>query len=406
MSRVTAGDVFAPSPAAVRRDLDNRVIAGVCAGLGRRMGIDPVILRVAFVVAAAAGGMGLVLYGLAWLLIPADVSDSAGAPARTLPRRASWQVAGGVGLLVLALLLFLRELGVLFSDALVWPVVLAATGTALIWHRSTSARPRTTRLRGLPRPPDPVTRGRVLLGASLVVGAALLFLLWNDALGQARDIVLVLLAVVVALALILTPLWWRLGKSLAEERAARIRSQERAEVGAHLHDSVLQTLALVQRRADDPRAVAALARRQERELRGWLSGTREHGTEASLATALETAAAEVEDRHGVLVEVVAVGDARLDGSGEAVVAATREALVNAAKFAGESPIAVYAEADDAGIRVFVRDRGRGFDPADVPADRRGLRESIVGRMERVGGRAIVRSSSGEGTEVELVVERQ
>jgi signal transduction histidine kinase/phage shock protein PspC (stress-responsive transcriptional regulator) len=406
MSRMTAGAASTSSPTVLRRDLENRVVAGVCAGLGRRMGIDPVILRVAFVVAAAAGGVGILLYGLAWVLIPADRSGRPGTAARVLPGRASWQVAAGVGLLVLALLLFLRESGIWFSDALVWPVVLAATGTALIWHRSTAARPRTTRIRGLPRPPDPVTRGRVLLGASLVVGAALLFLLWNDALGAARDIVLVLLAVVVALALILTPLWWRLARSLGEERAARIRSQERAELGAHLHDSVLQTLALVQRRADDPRAVAGLARRQERELRAWLSGAPEHASREGLAAALETAAAEVEDAHGVAVEVVAVGDTRLDGSGEAVVSAAREALVNAAKFAGDGPVAVYAEADETRIHVFVRDRGPGFDLSAIPADRRGVRESIVGRMERAGGRAVVTSSPGEGTEVELVVDRR
>jgi signal transduction histidine kinase len=406
MSRVTAGAASTSSPTVLRRDLENRVVAGVCAGLGSRMGIDPVILRVAFVVAAAAGGVGIFLYGLAWVLIPADRSGRPSTAARVLPGRASWQVAAGVGLLVLALLLFLREAGIWFSDALVWPVVLASTGTALIWHRSTAARPRTTRIRGLPRPPDPVTRGRVLLGASLVVGAALLFLLWNDALGAARDIVLVLLAVVVALALVLTPLWWRLARSLAEERAARIRSQERAEVGAHLHDSVLQTLALVQRRADDPRAVAALARRQERELRAWLTGAPERASREGLAAALETAAAEVEDAHGVAVEVVAVGDARLDGSGEAVVSAAREALVNAAKFAGDGPIAVYAEADEARIHVFIRDRGPGFDLSAIPADRRGVRDSIVGRMERAGGRAVVTSSPGEGTEVELLVERR
>jgi signal transduction histidine kinase len=307
---------------------------------------------------------------------------------------------------VLALALFLRELGIWFSDALVWPVVLAATGTALIWHRSTAARQRTTRLRGLPRPPEPVTRGRAVLGAALVVGAALLFLLWTDALGAAREVVLVLLAVLVALALILTPLWWRLAKSLAEERAARIRSQERAELAAHLHDSVLQTLALVQRRADDPRAVSTLARRQERELRAWLSGTPEPGPHESIAAALRAAAAEGEEAHGVAIEVVAVGDARLDGSGEAVVAAAREALVNAAKFAGDAPIAVYAEADDARLHVYVRDRGPGFDVAAVPADRRGLRESVVGRMERVGGKAAVTSSPGEGAEIELLVERR
>jgi phage shock protein PspC (stress-responsive transcriptional regulator) len=387
----------------LRRDLENRVIAGVCAGLGRRLGIDPVILRVAFVVAAVAGGAGLALYGLAWLLVPADRAGARPAATRR-SRRASWQVAAGVGLLVLALLLVLRELGILFSDALVWPVVLAATGTALIWHRTTAARPRTTRLRGLPRPPEPLTRSRAALGTALVIGAALLFLLANDALGPARDIVLALVAIIVALALILTPLWWRLLKTLDEERAARIRTQEFADFAAHLHDSVLQTLALVQRRADDPKAVAALARRQERELRAWLGGTAERNPSESLAAALEAAAAEVEEAHGVAIDVVTVGDTRLDARGEAVVAAAREALVNAAKFAAATPIAVYAEADDGRIHVFVRDRGPGFDLGAVPPDRRGVRESIVGRIERHGGRATVTNAPEGGTEVELLME--
>jgi signal transduction histidine kinase len=388
----------------LRRDVENRVVAGVCAGLGRRMGIDPVILRVAFVAAAAAGGFGILLYGLAWLLIPPERTGAAPAEGRVLPRRASVQVAGGVGLLGLALILLLRELGIWFADALVWPLVLAAAGTALIWHRSAVAKARPTRLRGLPRPAEPVTRGRVLLGASLVVGAFLLFLLWTDAVGAARDVVLVSVAFVVAAALILTPLWVRLAKSLSEERAARIRTQERAEMAAHLHDSVLQTLALVQRRAEDPKAVATLARRQERELRAWLSGLPARPPE-SLVAALESAAGEIEEAHGVAIEVVAVGDTTVGRDGEAVVAAAREALVNAAKFAGNEPIAVYAEVDDTRIHVFVRDRGPGFDPAQVPADRRGVRDSIVARLERAGGRAVVTSSLGAGTEVELELER-
>jgi signal transduction histidine kinase len=409
MADVTVGEARA-APAGqrrrspgLRRDLENRVLAGVCAGLGRRLGLDPVILRVGFVVAAAAGGAGFVLYGLAWLLIPADRAGArVQVPRRS--RRASWQLASGVGLLVLALLLLLRRLGIWFSDPFVWPVVLAAMGTALIWHRSTSSRPRTTRLRGLPRPPEPLTPARAALGSALVIGAALLFLLANDALGPARDVVLVLVAVLVALALILTPLWLRLARSLGEERAARIRTQERAEVAAHLHDSVLQTLALVQRRAHDPRSVAALARRQERELRAWLSGAADRGPRDSLARALEAAAAEVEEAHGVAIDVVTVGDAKLDDRGAAVVAAAREALVNAAKFAADAPIAVYAEADDRRLHVFVRDRGPGFDPAAVPQDRRGVRESIVGRVERHGGRAKIRPAPEGGTEVELVLE--
>jgi signal transduction histidine kinase len=177
-------------------------------------------------------------------------------------------------------------------------------------------------------------------------------------------------------------------------------------VAAHLHDSVLQTLAMVQRRAGDPNEVASLARRQERELRAWLAGRPAPGQVARLAAALEAAAAEVEESHGVPVEVVVVGDHELDARHDAVVAAAREAMTNAAKFGGGSPVDVYAESSGARTQVFVRDRGRGFDPDAVPADRRGVRESIVGRMERHGGHARVTSEPGAGTEVEIVLEER
>jgi signal transduction histidine kinase len=167
---------------------------------------------------------------------------------------------------------------------------------------------------------------------------------------------------------------------------------------------VLQTLALMQKRAENPREVAALARRQERELRSWLNAGSRREPGASLAAALEAAVAEIEDDHGVPVEVVAVGDRPLDERAQALVAAAREAVLNAVKFAPGAPISVYAEVDGERVELFVRDRGPGFDLAAVPADRRGLRESIVGRMERHGGRAAIHTTPGEGTEVELVME--
>ncbi|MDQ3632598.1 MAG: ATP-binding protein, partial [Actinomycetota bacterium] len=235
----------------------------------------------------------------------------------------------------------------------------------------------------------------------------LLVLQTAGALSAARDAVLAMVVVVTALGLILAPFLYRLGRTLAAERAARIRSQERAEVAAHLHDSVLQTLALVQQQAADPRAVATLARRQERELRTWLEG--ERAPPGQFAGALQEAAAEVEERFGVRVDVVAVGDAPLDEDLRSTVAAAREAMVNAAKF-GAGPdgpaVAVFAEATPEEVSVYVRDRGPGFDPGAVPADRRGVRESIVGRMERHGGRATVRAAPGTGVEVELRLERR
>jgi signal transduction histidine kinase len=402
----------------LRRDAERGVLAGVAAGLARRIGIDPLIVRVGFVAVSFVGGFGLALYLLGWALMPSQAGERAPIE-RIAGRRETWLVVTGMVLLALAALLLLREWGLLFSDAIVWPVILAAAGGALIWRQSQEGPDPGTAFRARPadsQPPTarkeshPVVRlprdalGRAAVGAALVVGGALVFLWLNDALQPARDVLLAVVVVVVALTLILAPWWLRLVRGLSAERTERIRSQERAEVAAHLHDSVLQTLALMQKRAEDPREVATLARRQERELRAWLNGRRAAG-DTSVALALEAVAAEVEEAHGVPVEVVAVGDAPLDERAHALVAAAREALVNAAKFAPAGPVALYAEVDPETIEVFVRDRGPGFDPGAVPDDRRGVRESIVGRMERHGGRAVVHSAPGAGTEVELVMRR-
>jgi signal transduction histidine kinase len=211
--------------------------------------------------------------------------------------------------------------------------------------------------------------------------------------------------VATTMGILMAPWVMRLARSLSFERAARIREQERAEVAAHLHDSVLQTLALIQKRSADPREVAGLARRQERELRSWLLARPGREARDSVAGALERAAAEVEELHRVPIEVVTVGDGPLDGDLEAMVQAAREAMTNAAKFAGSEHVDLYAEVDRARVEVFVRDRGVGFDPLAIPGDRRGVRDSIIARMERHRGRATIHSRPGEGTEVELVLER-
>jgi signal transduction histidine kinase len=241
-------------------------------------------------------------------------------------------------------------------------------------------------------------RGRV--GAGLVVVGAVLVASALPSLGGLRSFAFAVVVVLAGSVLLFGPWWLGMARALTAERTARIRAQERAEVAAHLHDSVLQTLALIQRRAGDPAEVAQLARRQERDLRAWLNAD-ETAAADTLHGALVRAATEIEAQHGVEVEVVCVGDRPLDGDTAALAAAAREAIVNAAKFAGAGRIDVYAEASGEHAEVFVRDRGAGFDPAAVPADRRGVRESIVGRMERHGGRAQVRSTPGAGTEVEL-----
>jgi signal transduction histidine kinase len=347
--------------------------------------------------------------------------------------RGSSRIAIGAVLLVGSGLLFVRAAGPWPGDAVVWPAFVAALGALLIWrapgvtprrrrgwaaHRSygsplpprepfppsreSSAHMSPARVRALGRPE--VSRGG--LGVALVLAAGFAFLWANGAIRPAGEALLAAVAVLIAVALIFAPSWRRLARSLAAERTERIRSQERADVGAHLHDSVLQTLALIQRSAEDPKQVAALARRQERELRGWLTdGDSREGGDRLDAPLLEAVAAEVEAVAGGSIEVVAVGDCPLDVRAGAVVGAAREAMLNALKFAGAAPVSVYAELSEERIQLFVRDRGAGFDLAAVSSSRRGVRESIVGRMQRVGGIAIVRSLPSGGTEVEIVLDR-
>jgi len=387
--------------------------------MAERLGIDPLPVRLGFLVATLAGGLGLALYLLAWLVVPLREGASP-APRRLAAGRGAIEVGLGSGLLLLSALLAFRELGLWFSDAVVWPLVLVAAGGALLWRQSAMAGAlpsAANSAREAVRAPEPappsgeaVRRRAVLVsrtsaGVALVIAAGLAFLQATGALSAARDVVLAVLVVVVVLGVIFAPWVVRLVRSLTEERAARIRSQERAEMAAHLHDSVLQTLAMVQRQATDPKAVAALSRRQERELRSWLSGRAEAGEARGggrFVAALEEAAEQIEEAQGVTVEVVAVGDIDLDPGREALVAAAREAMLNAAKFAG-GEVAVYAEAQNGHTHVFVRDRGPGFDECAIPPDRRGVRESIIGRMQRHGGTARVTSSPGAGTEVELAL---
>ncbi|HEV2815326.1 MAG TPA: ATP-binding protein, partial [Solirubrobacteraceae bacterium] len=265
----------------------------------------------------------------------------------------------------------------------------------LLWRQSqtrAAAAAATPRAAATERPPLSLPDvSRTGVGIALVLAAAFVFLQVTGALGAARDAALGAIVVAVVLGVIFGPFLFRLARE-------RVQQQERAEISAHLHDSVLQTLALVQKRADDPAQVAALARRQERELRAWLSGRTEQP--GSVVAALERVAGEVESAHGVPIEVVASGEREVVAH-EALVAAAREAMTNAAKHGGGAPVSVFVEARADATTVFVRDRGPGFDPAAIAPDRRGVRDSVVGRMERNGGRAEIREAPGGGTEVEL-----
>jgi signal transduction histidine kinase len=248
---------------------------------------------------------------------------------------------------------------------------------------------------------------KVGFALGILLGAGLLLLWANGSLEAAGRVALAALVVTIALMLISAPFWVALVRRLGTERVARARSEERSDVAAHLHDSVLQTLALIQKRSGDPEQVARLARRQERELREWLADDRPTRPDERLADALRAAAAEIEDSHGTPIEAIVVGDTALDEKMGALVGAAREALTNAAKFAADGgPVRLYAEIEDGQASVFIDDRGPGFDPRAIPNDRRGVRESIIGRMTRYGGRAEIRSAPGDGTEVELSMRRE
>ncbi len=384
-----------PRPPLVR-PRSGRAIAGVAVGTAVHLRQDPLVVRVAFALLATTG-IGIVAYGLLWLTMPVAAPGDEHDEAPPLP---GWRPAGArqwIATVVLGLVAasLLGQLTRWTSSDVVLPLVLVGAGLAVIWRQLDADR--TLAVAG--------TRW-TLAGGVLLAGAGLVLLLATTGqLANARNGFAATLVLLTGLLLATAPLWRRLLDSRDEERAARIRSEERATVAAHLHDSVLQTLALIQRHADDQQAVSRLARGQERELRAWLYDpkvVREGGTWAGLVAGM---VAEVESDHALLVDHVVVGDAPVDEALAALGAATREALVNAAKHSGVTAADLYTEVTPERVSVYVRDRGTGFDPAEVPDDRRGLRDSVRGRLSRLGGTAVVRSAHGEGTEVELELPR-
>jgi len=366
-------------------------VSGVAAGVAYRLGIPADVARAGFITLAFAGGVGLAAYGLTWLL-------SRPAAADEPPRALAPAQRAGLALGFLGLLLVLRELGVWFGDQVVWPVGFVAFGVAAMWSRRPAGRQDLfAQISGGHGGP---TAARLAVGALLIVGGVALFLSSVDVLAGLGQVMLAALIGGAGLAMVFGPWVWRLAADLGRERRERIRSEERAAMAAHLHDSVLQTLSLIQRSAD-PREMVVLARGQERALRAWLFGGEPAGG-GRLRAALQAAAARVEADHRVPVEVVATGDdPEVDESLQALIQAAGEAITNAAKHSGASAVSVYAEAAEGRVEVWVSDQGTGFDPATVAPDRRGIAESIIARLRRVGGRAEVTSEPGEGTEVRL-----
>jgi len=414
-------DALAPfQPRRAHRATEESLVGGVAAGLAHHLGLPTMWLRIAFLCLTPVGGFGVVLYAALWMFLPAQRPSDDEAPGlaaatrqgKRAGRRRRIADQGPLVAVAAVVVGVLALLSVVTGQVFViWPVILAGGGLAVLWWQADEAqrerwRDTSTRV----GPFGGILGGglsgwvRLVVGLALLVGAIMLFTLRSASLSAARDVGMAALLGVVGLGLIVGPWLVRLSADLGQERAERIRSQERADVAAHLHDSVLQTLALIQRSAEDPATVARLARAQERDLRSWLydSAATDTGT---FAAALREVAAEVEDDFGVPVEVVCVGDLPAGAPVRPIVLAAREAMVNAAKHAGVDKVDTYAEVGEADVEVFVRDRGVGFDPASIAADRHGVRDSIVDRMQRHGGTAVVRSTSGEGTEVRLKLPR-
>ncbi|MEU9112602.1 PspC domain-containing protein [Streptomyces sp. NPDC048483] len=412
-----APDPDEPPVRKLYRSADGRLLGGVARGLAGHLGLPVSWVRIVFVALFMADGLGALLYAAFWFFVPLGVGGvEARRPAaaddkrRLRTRRPDrGQVFALLALLVGASIVASRfQLGQ--ANGYLWPVLLIGAGVALVWRQADNSRRAQWLELGRRKGVLPVLRGAA--GVALVgVGVTGIVVLQ----GSVRNLGSVLqaaLAVVVGIALLAGPYLVRITQDLSEERLMRIRAQERAEVAAHVHDSVLHTLTLIQRNADDPREVARLARAQERELRAWLykpegRGKEEDEEPVTLADAVRKAAAEVEDHHGVPIEVVVVGDCPLDEALGAQLQAAREAMVNAAKYGGEGgAVQVFAEVEGRAVFVSVRDHGPGFDLDAVPADRMGVRESIIGRMERHGGTARLRSAPDGGTVVELEMERE
>ncbi len=391
-----------PAPPRLYRKGSGRVLGGVAGGLADHLGIEVVVVRVVFVLLAATGGVGVAAYGLLWVFAPQDPFET--VSPRDRGRDLSALLA--LGSLTAGGLLLMSALGIGVRPGVAVPLLAVGIGVSLLWRQADDAsRSRWRQVTGTHRLSGLARAG---IGAALVLIGSAPFLAGGPGrlAGSVRGLVAALI-VAAGLALVSSPWWVRMARDLSAERSARIREQERAEVAAHVHDSVLHTLTLIQRHVDDPRAVARLARAQERELRGWLyrPGGTAPDPELALGAALEGVVAEVEDTHGVPIEVVVVGDCPMDEGLVAVRDAAREALVNAAKYAGGAAVSLYAEVEPEQVTVFVRDRGPGFDPDAVPEDRLGLRQSVRGRMDRHGGRAVVRTAPGDGTEIQLEMPR-
>jgi signal transduction histidine kinase len=371
---------------------DAPLYAGTCVSIAGALGWPLWVVRAIVVALAPVAGVGVALYDAGSLAAALTGSGRSGLPI-------DWRRSTGVALLGLAWLVAVRAAGLrVGGDGELYSVLLIGSGLPLFWgatiaRAGDASEEESATLRSW------LGLLLALAGAGLVLGTTGLF-------HQAERTIAGTAIALAVLAFVVGPRWLRTTRLLLDERSARARAQERADLADHLHDSVLQTLALIQRRAGDSAEVASLARSQERELRSWLGrGPDAIGASRSLSGALHAAAAAVEDAERVAIEVVIVGDAALTEPLGAIVAATREAMTNAARH-GSPPVSLFCRATDRDVVVYVHDRGQGFALDEIPPDRRGVRESIIARLARHGGTASVRVTEDAGCEVVLTMARR
>jgi signal transduction histidine kinase/phage shock protein PspC (stress-responsive transcriptional regulator) len=398
----------------LRRQQDGRMAGGVAAGIAARTGLDVSAVRLALVVLALIStGYGLAVYLLAWLIMPAAGEPASIGHKALTDKRGIGQATALASLLIIGMIIA-SALNAPWITTFAGPLIICPSVLVLIWRNAPEDEQAVLRRLASPftglsdgvRTSRPIVR---LLIAAVLIGVGLAGLLHKHERWALLIPLAGILLVIAGIAVVLGPWWLRIARDLVAERQARVRAEERAEMASRVHDSVLQTLALIQRRAADPQQVMQLARAQERELRAWLFDGRAPGSldgqAATIADGVRLIQQDVEAQHGMPVDAVTVGDCELDDELSALLAAAREATVNAAKWSGAESVSLFAEVEPDSVSVFVRDRGRGFDPDGVSADRKGLAESVHARMARRGGTATVRSAPGEGTEVSLTMPR-
>ncbi|GDZ17714.1 histidine kinase [Bifidobacteriaceae bacterium MCC01963] len=405
-----------PARMPLTRPKRGRWLTGVCKGIALHLGISVMWVRLAFIALTCLYGAGIIAYVFLWIFMPAgdpqavasaehipveqaplargnqptqagveDTAVSAESLSEAIQRAPKPALVALAGFVLLTIGLLLVGTGA--DSQLIIPLLLGLAGIALAWM---NLSPNGTQL------------------LSMLGGIALIFMGWAIYVSNVtyvgwgtspRRIMLSGFIMIACIVLAVMPWANAMLQRLSREQALKEREEERADMTAHLHDGVLQTLALIQLHSEDPATVLTLARGQERELREWLYQERST-SDRSVSAGLKQIAAEVEDEHGKPIEVVTVGDAHPSAQTDALLDATRQALVNAVTH-GSEPISLYCEATDTTVEVFVRDHGEGFDIDTIPPDRLGIRESIIGRIKRRGGTVEIVSKAGWGTEVRM-----